>query len=312
MTKVWQQHLQMEMMKKIGVVLLSGVIAAVALNFFLIPAQVLAAGMNGVAQIVVSLGRQYLGITFDTGIFIFLLNVPIFIVGFLKLGKAATFWSFMNVISVSLFTIIIPQGEVTNNILMNAIVGGVLLGVGGGLSLKLGFTTGGLDIVSLILSNTTGKTVGNFMLLLNGIIVLIAGFIFNWESALYTIISIYAMSHVVDAIHTSHQKVTAFIITTKPDKVGQNISEHIFRGMTLLPSMGGYSGVEGKMIMMVVTRYELYDLEQAILEVDENAFVDFVPTQSIIGRFASEDDQRTFKATGVFPEIKMTKKKAHK
>lgn len=308
MTRKWDKHLQIEAIKKALVVAMSGLVAAIALNYFLIPARVLSAGMNGVAQIIVEIGQEWFGLSLDTGLFILVLNIPIFLVGFMKLGKSATFWSFMNVLGVSLFTMILPTGEITDNILVNALIGGVLLGVGAGYSLKMGFTTGGLDIVSLILSKTTGKTVGNFMFALNGAIVMVAGFIFNWESALYTIISIYCMSHVVDMIHTSHQKVTAMIITTKPDDVGQNISKNIFRGMTLLPSIGGYSGIEGKLIMTVVTRYELYDLEQAVLEVDENAFIDILPTQSIVGRFATDDEQRSFKATGVFPEMKINKR----
>nr|WP_122646973.1 YitT family protein [Enterococcus mediterraneensis] len=308
MGKIRAQHEQMETLKKISVVLISGITSAVSLNFFLIPAKVLSAGMNGVAQIIVALGFRYFDIHLSTGLFILLLNIPIFILGFIKLGKSSTFWSFINVVCVSLVTMIIPQGEVTNNILMNSLMGGVLLGIGSGFSLKMGFTTGGMDILSLVLSKTTGKTVGKYMFMLNGIIIMVAGFIFSWESALYTIISIYCMSHVVDMIHTSHQKVTAMIITTKPDEVGKNISEHVFRGMTLLPSVGGYSGVPGKTIVMVITRYELYDLEQAVIEADENAFVNILPTQSIMGRFASEDDQRTFKATGKFPEMKIQKK----
>lgn len=298
-----------EILKRIGVLIVCGLTSAISLNYFLIPAKVLSAGMNGVAQIIVAIGLNNFGIQLNTGLFIFILNIPIFIIGFWKLGKEATFWSFLNVVTISLVTMFFPHGELTENILMNALMGGLFIGIGAGLALKLGFTTGGMDILSLVLSKTTGKTVGNFMFILNGTIVLFAGFIFSWESALYTIISIYMMSYVVDIIHTSHQKLTAMIITTKPDEVGRSISERVFRGMTLLPSVGAYSGVESKTIMMVITRYELYDLEQAILEADEQAFVNILPTQSILGRFATEDEQRTFKATGVFPEMKPRKRK---
>jgi uncharacterized membrane-anchored protein YitT (DUF2179 family) len=307
-SNLWMKHQQSERLKKIGVILLSGLTAAIALNFFLIPAKVLSAGMNGVAQLIVAVGLEQFGLHLSTGLFILLLNVPIFILGFIKLGKSSTWLSFVNVVVVSLLTMVLPQGEITNNILVNALIGGVLLGVGVAYSLKMGFTTGGMDILSLVLSKTTGNTVGKYMFMLNGIIVMVSGFIFSWESALYTIISIFAMSYVVDMLHTSHQKVTALIITTKAEAVGKNISKHIFRGMTLLPSVGGYSGVPGNMIMMVVTRYEIYDLEQAVLEADENAFINFVPTQSITGRFATDDEQRTFKTTGVFPELKVNKK----
>lgn len=298
-----------ELMKRIGVVIICALTSAMSLNFFLIPAKVMSAGMNGVAQIIVALGAEHLGLHLSTGLFIFLLNIPVFALGFWKLGKDATIWSFVNVVAVSLVTMIFPQGAVTDNILMNSLMGGVIVGIGAGLALKMGFTTGGMDILSLVLSKTTGNTVGKYMFILNGLIVVVAGFIFSWESALYTIICIYVMSYVVDMIHTSHQKLTVLIVTTKPDEVGKSISQRVFRGMTLLPSIGGYSGVESKTIMMVITRYELYDLEQAVLEADENAFVNMLATQSIIGRFATQDEQRTFTATGVFPEVRTQRKR---
>lgn len=298
-----------ELMKRIGVVIICALTSAMSLNFFLIPAKVMSAGMNGVAQIIVALGAEHLGLRLSTGLFIFLLNIPVFALGFWKLGKDATIWSFVNVVAISLVTMIFPQGAVTDNILMNSLMGGVIVGIGAGLALKMGFTTGGMDILSLVLSKTTGNTVGKYMFILNGLIVVVAGFIFSWESALYTIICIYVMSYVVDMIHTSHQKLTVLIVTTKPDEVGKSISQRVFRGMTLLPSIGGYSGVESKTIMMVITRYELYDLEQAVLEADENAFVNMLATQSIIGRFATQDEQRTFTATGVFPEVRTQRKR---
>ncbi|MGX7203295.1 hypothetical protein BCR22_12995 [Enterococcus plantarum] len=309
MSKWVISYKQSETLKKFAVIFVTGILVGISLNFFLIPAKVFSAGMNGVAQIIATLLYTHLGITIDTGLFILLLNIPIFVLGFMRLGKESTIYSFLNVAWVSLTTILIPIEVITTNPLMNAIAGGVLIGIGAGLSLKMGFTTGGMDVISLVLSKTTGKTVGNYMFMLNGIIVAIAGFVFDWESALYTIISIYCMTQVVDTIHTSHQKVTAMIVTVQPEVVTQAISKQMIRGMTLLPSMGGYSGVEGRMIMMVITRYELYDLEQIVYEVDENAFMNIIPTNSVLGRFANEDEQRIFKSTGSFPEMKKHKTK---
>lgn len=297
-------HQRSELIKKIFVIILTGFTGAMGLNMFLIPAQVFSAGMNGIAQILATLLYNHLSITIDTGLFIFLLNLPVFALGFWKLGKEATIFSFINVAVASALTMILPVYTVTDNPLMNAIVGGVMIGIGAGLSLKMGFTTGGMDIVSLVLSRTTGRTVGRYIFVLNSIIVAVAGFLFNWESALYTIISIYCMTQVIDALHTSHQKVTAMIITTNSDAVVQGIAEQMARGMTLLPSIGGYSKAEGRMIMMVITRYELYDLEQIVHSIDENAFMNIVPTQTVLGRFANEDEQRFFKSTGSFPELK--------
>ncbi len=284
-----------DIVKKIVVIILTGVTGAVGLNFFLIPANVFSAGMTGIAQIVGAFFLQLFGMNIDTGILIFLLNVPVFILGFLKLGKSAMILSFANVLSVSFFTTFVPVGEVTNNVLMNAITGGVLLGLGGGLSLKYGFTTGGLDIVSLLLSRTTGRTVGNYIMLLNGAIVVVAGFFFNWESALYTIITIFTMGSVVDMIHTSHQKMTAFITTDKSKELRDAIYHGLVRGMTVIPARGGFSSEDREVLMVVLTRYELYDLKQIVQAVDPMAFTNIVATETVVGRFLNEDEQKKVK-----------------
>lgn len=304
MKRVITSYQQNQLIKRVLVILLSGLAGAVSLNYFLIPAHVLSAGMNGVAQIIASVLHTNFDLTIDTGLFIFLLNVPVFILGFIKLGKEATIFSFVNVVVVSLITMILPTGQVTDNIMMNAIVGGVILGIGAGFSLKMGFTTGGMDIISLVLSKTTGRTVGNYMFALNGLIVVMAGLIFSWESALYTIVSIFCMSQIVDVIHTSHQKLTVMIVTQKSEAVAHQIKTQMFRGMTLFPTVGGFSQANNTTIMMVITRYELYQLEQILHEVDENAFVNVLPTQAVLGQFANEEEQKYYQTTGMFPEMK--------
>lgn len=287
-----------DLAKKIVIILFTGLTGAVGLNYFLIPANVFSAGMTGIAQILEHLLTSF-GLTIDTGILIFLLNVPVFILGFIKLGRSAMILSFANVISMSAFTTIIPVGQVTDNVLMNAITGGVLLGIGAGFSLKLGFTTGGLDIVSLLLSKTTGRTVGNYMMLLNGVIVVVAGFFFAWESALYTIITIFTMSSVVDFVHTSHQKMTAFISTNKSKEMSEALGRELLRGLTVIPARGGFSSTEREVIMIVLTRYELYTLKQVVTDIDPNSFTNIMATDSVVGSFLTEDEQIQMKKTKV-------------
>lgn len=287
-----------DLAKKIVVIFFTGLTGAVGLNYFLIPANVFSAGMTGIAQILEHLLTSF-GLTIDTGILIFLLNVPVFILGFIKLGKSAMILSFANVIAMSAFTTLIPVGQVTDNVLMNAITGGVLLGIGAGFSLKLGFTTGGLDIVSLLLSKTTGRTVGNYMMLLNGVIVVVAGFFFTWESALYTIITIFTMSSVVDFVHTSHQKMTAFISTNKSKEMCEALSRELLRGLTVIPARGGFSSTEREVIMIVLTRYELYTLKQVVTDIDPNSFTNIMATDSVVGSFLTEDEQIQMKKVKV-------------
>lgn len=293
-TKAYHQN---EMIKKSLIVIFAGFVLAVALNLFLIPANVFSAGVNGMAQLLSGILQTSFGITLDTGIIIFIMNIPIAILGWIKLGKSATIFSLLTVLSVTIMTLLIPVTEVTNNPLMNGIVGGVLTGVAVGVTMKYGFSTGGMDIVSLVLAKTTGKTVGSLMLIINIFIIGTAGFVFDWESALYTIISIFCTTQVVDSIHTSHQKVTAFIITSKQEEVIHSIQTEILRGMTLLPGTGVYSRKETSVIMIVVTKYELYALEQAVYLSDQNAFMNIVPTQTVMGSFWNEDQQKQMKQT---------------
>lgn len=291
-TKTYQQN---ELIKKSAIVIFAGVILAVALNLFLIPANVFSAGVNGLAQLFSGILLNSFDIKLDTGILIFLMNIPIAILGWIKLGKSATIFSLLTVLSVTIMTLIIPVVEITDNQLMNGIVGGVLSGVAVGLTMKFGFSTGGMDIVSLVLSKTTGRSVGSLMMIINAFIIATAGFVFDWESALYTVISIYVTTQVVDRIHTRHQKVTAFVITSKPEEVIHSIQNEIIRGMTLLPGTGVYSRKETSVIMTVVTKYELYALEQAVYLADQNSFINILPTQTIVGNFWNEDQQNEMK-----------------
>ncbi|MGO3732877.1 MAG: YitT family protein [Vagococcus sp.] len=286
-----------EFSKKIAVVIVAGFALALGLNMFLIPANVFSAGVNGMAQLVSSSLAMMFNIKVNTGILIFLMNIPIAILGWVKLGKSATIYSLLTVVSVSIMALLVPSIQITDNALMNAIAGGVLTGLAIGITMKFGFSTGGMDIVSLVLSKTTGRTVGSLMFAINLLIILAAGFIFDWESALYTIISIFCTTQVVDTIHTSHQKVTAFVMTCKTEETIASIQHELVRGMTLLPGTGVYSRKDVSIIMIVVTRYELYTLEQAVYNVDEHAFINIIPTQTVYGQFWNEDDQNRIRAS---------------
>lgn len=274
------------------IIIVTGLLIGVALNMFLIPADVFSSGLNGVSQLVSGGFAKYFNITIDTGLLIFLLNVPVFLISWLRLGPSATIFSFFTVLGTSLITMIIPQYVVTENVLVNAIVGGVLVGVGAGLCLKFGFTTGGVDVIAAVIAKTSGKTVGSLMFGINMLIVVTAGVMYNWESAIYSIISIYCQTQVIDNIHTGSQKVTAFIVTGETEKVVAAIKKNITRGMTLIDSRGGYKNQENTTIMMVISRYELFELEKTVYQVDGQAFINILPTYNVFGIYWSEEQQR--------------------
>ncbi|WP_079508056.1 YitT family protein [Mesobacillus jeotgali] len=274
--------------KKIIIVVIGAFLNAMSLNFFLIPANVYASGFTGIAQLVSSILGEFAPFNISTGILLLLLNIPVTILGWMKVGKSFTLYSFISVLLSSFFLEILPVKEVSGDILLNAVFGGVIGALGVGLTLKWGASTGGMDIIAMILSRMNDRPVGTYFFALNGIIIMTAGYIFGWENALYTLVALYVSTRVIDAIHTRHEKLTAMIVTKKSDELKKAIHDKLVRGITLLPAKGAFSGEEKEMLIIVITRYEMYDLEHIIKEVDPQAFTNIVETAGIFGFFRRE------------------------
>lgn len=279
---------------KIFIVIISGFFAGIGLNMFLTPANVFASGVPGVAQLLAAAAERYLSLSIGAGVLIMILNLPIFILSWIKLGKTSTLYSFFVVLSMSIATTIIPVVTLVDDILLNAILGGVFIGASIALCLKYGFTTGGLDIIALALAKTTGRSVSTLIFLQNLVIIILAGLMYDWSIAIYTIISLYCLSIVVDKIHTSGKKITAFIISEKEKEIVQELTSAIPRGVTVLEGKGGYSNKKTAVIMTVVSQYEIYDLEKKVYAVDSRAFINIVPTHRVVGEFWNEEQQKEY------------------
>ncbi|KQL18640.1 YitT family protein [Cytobacillus solani] len=270
--------------KKIFVVLIGALLGAISMNFFLIPANIYASGFTGVAQLLSSI----LGGHASTGVLLFLLNIPVTILGWREVGKSFTLYSFISVFAMSFFLEIIPIKHFSEDILLNAVFGGVIAAVGVGMTLKWGASTGGMDIITMVLSRMKDKPIGTYFFTLNSIIIITAGALYGWEKALYTIVTLYASTRVIDAIHTRHVKVTAMIITNKSEEMKKMIHERLIRGITTVPAKGAFSNESKEMMIVVITRYELFELERIIKEIDPHAFTNIVQTVGIFGSFRKD------------------------
>lgn len=271
--------------KKIIIVIIGALLGALSMNLFLIPANVYASGFTGVAQLLSRLLGTFAPFDISTGILLFILNIPVTIIAWKKVGKSFTFYSFLSVILTTIFLEIIPVYNVSPDILLNAVFGGVISAVGVGLTLKYGASTGGMDIIAMLLSRMKDRPVGSYLFLLNGIIIVTAGLIYGPEKALYTLVTLYTSTRVVDAIHTRHEKLTVMIITKKADELKRAIHSRMVRGITTIPAKGAFTNESKDMLMIVITRYELYDLEKVIKEADPQAFTNIVETTAVFGMF---------------------------
>lgn len=276
-------------LKKICIVILGALLNAIALNLFLIPANVYSSGFAGLSQLISSL-IDIIGLPFSisTGIILFILNVPIAVIAWKKLGKSFTFYSFLSVALLTLFLELIPIQQVSPDIILNAVFGGVIGALGVGITLKIGASTGGMDVVAMLLSKSKDKPIGVYLFILNGLIIIAAGLIYGPEKSLYTLVALYATTRVVDAIHTRHEKLTVFIVTKKQEVLKEAIHAKLVRGITLIPAKGAFTNEEKDMMMIVITRYELYDIQHIIKEVDPQAFTNIVETSSVLGVFRKD------------------------
>ena len=267
--------------KKLAAVIIGSAIYAVAMNFFMIPAEVLASGFAGIGQIVYKLTLT----SISPGTVIFILNIPVLILGWFKIGKSFTLYSFLSVILLTFFLKVIPVHSYSDDLLLNAIYGGVLGGIGVGITFKFGSSLGGMDIITQVISSVTGKSVGFLFMVMNGIIILSAGKFFSEEKALYTLICLFVSSIVIDYIHTEHEKLTLTVVSTKGNEITEAIHSSVIRGVTMMPGIGGYTKQEKDVLMIVITRYELYDLKKLILKVDPNSFTNISVTTEVLGYF---------------------------
>ena len=277
-----------EISKKTFVIIFGALLNAIGMNLFLIPANVYASGFVGVAQLLSGIVSKFTPIVLSTGMLYIVFNIPIVILGWRKIGKSFTLFSFVSIAFMTLFLEMVPVLTLSHDIMLNAVFGGVILAIGSGLTLKWGASTGGMDIIVMILSRVKERPLGTYFFMLNALIILTAGAVYGWEKALYTLVGLYASSRVIDMIHTRHVKLTVFIVTKNGAALRKAIQSCLVRGITTLPATGAFTNEQKEMLMIVITRYELYAIERIINEVDPKAFANVVHTESVLGLFRKE------------------------
>lgn len=276
--------------EKISASIVYGFLSAVAVNFFFQPGHVYSSGATGLAQILTALSSRFLGFTIPVSVTFYAINIPLMILAWYQIGHKFTIFTFITVSMSSLFIQIVPEVTLTNDPIINALFGGVVMGMGIGFALKNNISSGGTDIVSLTIRKRTGKNVGSISFLVNGTIMLIAGVTFGWKYALYSMITIFVSSRVTDAVFTKQKKMQAMIITSYPDKVIEKIHKKLHRGATIInDAEGTYNHQHKAVLITVITRSEFNEFKHIMRKVDPTAFVSISENVHILGRFVELD-----------------------
>lgn len=268
-------------MKKNLSVLLGSTIMAISLNLFLIPANIAPGGLSGVSIILNHLFRIPVGLS------IMILNIPIFLWGFRHFDAKFIIFSFVGMTALSILTDSFSWLKpVTEDILLSAVYGGILMGFGLGLVFNAGSTTGGTDIAAQILKiHFPAISVGRFILIIDAFIIITAGLIFGkWEVTLYSAVALYLSTYIIDLMAEGIEFAkVAYIISDNPKLISDTISSTLVRGTTALRAFSHYSGTEKTVLMCVVKKQQISQLKKIIKSIDPAAFVILSDTREVLG-----------------------------
>lgn len=253
-------------------ILAGALVQALAMRLFLIPAQLVSGGISGAAQLI----NYY--VHWPIGLMVFIGNVPLFFIGWQYLGGPRfALRTALSIIAFAFFTdfliIFIPTG-IVNDLVLNCLYGGVMLGIGLGLVYRGKGTSGGSDIIGRILNHRLGISVSQSYLVTDTVVILAAGFVFGWANALYALVTTYVSGLAAEMIlEGSSVFRTAMIITCCPDRVAKEVMTILERGVTVLEGTGAYTGQDRPVLYCVITRAEVSRIKEIVHQADPKAFM---------------------------------------
>jgi uncharacterized membrane-anchored protein YitT (DUF2179 family) len=260
---------------------LGSMIYSAGLNLFLVPNNVIDGGVVGVGLIMAALT------SIPFSVWVVVLNIPFFYLGYKRLGKSLAFSATFAVIVLSLFSSVFETMEpITNDPFLGTIFGGVIIGIGVGLVIRSGGSTDGTEIVAIWLDEKTSFSVGEIVLFFNIFILGSAAFVFSPNSAMYSLIAYFICSRVIDMVSVGLDSSKGiFIVTSNYQDVSNAIVCDMHRAVTLLHGQGGFLKDDKDVIYCVVSRLEITKLKQVVYDIDPRAFITIFDVNEVQGGF---------------------------
>ncbi|MFD2671951.1 YitT family protein [Marinicrinis sediminis] len=262
------------------VYLISGAaIIAISFNVFLNPNEIASGGVAGISIIL----RSYFN--WEPAVVQWAINIPLFVAGLLLLGRRFGVKTAVGSVILPLFVLLTREWETpTHDPLLASLYGGICIGIGLGIVFRGRASTGGLDLAAQIIHKYTGLSLGLAIAILDGLVILTAGFVFSPEKALYALIGLFVTSKTIDVVQMglSYSKV-AFIISDLQTDIQKVVLEDLDRGLTRLTAHGGYTGTKREVLMVVVSQTEVSKLKALVKSVDPHAFIILSDTTEVLG-----------------------------
>jgi len=267
--------------KNLIILTIAGIINAIGVTMFLAPVQLYDSGISGTSMLLSQITPEWMSLS----LFLLLLNIPLFVYGHKKQGSAFTIYSVYTVIVYSvgawLITDVLPVDVsiaspfAQNDLLLCALFGGAISGIGSGLTIRYGGAIDGIEVMSVIFSKRLGISVGSFVMIYNVVLYIICGFVMNsWILPLYSIVTYAAGLKTVDFIVEGlDRSKEVMIITEKGNEISDALSEAFECGTTKIAATGGYSNTEKMIIYFVVNRFQIAKMRNIVHYIDPKAYV---------------------------------------
>lgn len=271
---------------RLAVVAIASLISAVNLKSFVQAGDLFPGGFTGITRLIQRCGLEYWGVELPFGPINLLLNALPAAVSFKLVGKRFTMYSCLAIVLVSVFTDMVPALPITEDILLISVFGGLINGVSAGLYLLVRVTGGGTDFIAIALAERKNIDAWNYILCGNVVILGVAGFLFGWDKALYSIIFQFTTTQVIRMIDPESRRATLFIVTGRESAGGVCAQiQDTHHSATLLEGVGLYNGEPCVMIYSVVASNQIRRLTHNVKRVDPKAFVNVLRTEKLHGNF---------------------------
>ena len=269
----------LRILKKYTLLFIGSIIAAIGLEIFLVPNNIIDGGVVGISIMV----SHVTGLPLS--LFLVVLNIPFLYLGYAQIGKTFALSTLFSIVSLSYWVSIFhPIPGLTNDLFLAAIFGGIIVGIGVGLIIRYGGSLDGTEIVAILLDKRTSFSVGEIIMFFNLFILTSAGFVFSWDKAMYSLVAYFVAFKVIDTvIEGLDESKAVLIVSDKPEEITETLMARLGRGVTVLHGEGGYTKERKDVLYCVITRLEMAKLKSIVDEVDENAFVTFNDVHEVMG-----------------------------
>jgi uncharacterized membrane-anchored protein YitT (DUF2179 family) len=255
--------------KRIFFIIFGAVLMGVGIEEFLVPNKILDGGIVGISIILSHITD------FRLGLFIFILNIPFFFIGYKQIGKTFALSTLLGITVLSLTTTFLHNVPVfTEDLLLATVFGGIVLGAGVGIVIRYGGSLDGTEILAILANRKLPFSVGEVIMFFNIFIFATAGFVFGWDRAMYSLLAYFIAFKTIDVVIAGlDESKAAWIISDLHKEIGEAIMARLGRGVTYLTGEGAYTGDDKKVIFCVITRLEEAKLKSIVEELDESAFL---------------------------------------